>query len=108
MTCSRPIKFPLNHGAGVLPIVDYLVDSLSRARYHAGMSVQPAEQGINACVEALLRAGLELREHGEGGSGTEFLLHGNTYANKEPAQAARGPLEPQPASLGVRLARADP
>jgi DNA repair protein RadC len=47
------------------------------------MSVQLPEPGINACVEALHRAGLELREPGDEGSGTEFLLHGNTYANKE-------------------------
>ena len=31
----------------------------------------------------LQRAGLELREHEENGNGSEYLLHGNTYANKE-------------------------
>ncbi|HEX2478072.1 MAG TPA: JAB domain-containing protein [Geminicoccaceae bacterium] len=47
------------------------------------MTLPVADQGINACVAALQRAGLELREPGEEGAGAEFLLHGNTYANKE-------------------------
>jgi DNA repair protein RadC len=38
---------------------------------------------ISACVEALHRAGLELRENGEPTAGEEFLLSGNTFANKE-------------------------
>jgi DNA repair protein RadC len=38
---------------------------------------------INACVEALHRAGLELRENGAATAGEEFLLRGNTFANKE-------------------------
>jgi DNA repair protein RadC len=42
-----------------------------------------ANPGITACVEALSRAGLELRE-GEAEAGDEeFLLSGNTFANKE-------------------------
>ena len=48
-----------------------------------GMTVQPAHPGVNACVEALSRAGLELHEHREEANGAEFLLQGNTYANKE-------------------------
>jgi DNA repair protein RadC len=47
------------------------------------MTAQLGNPGINACVEALSRAGLELREHGEQENGAEFLLRGNTYANKE-------------------------
>jgi DNA repair protein RadC len=47
------------------------------------MSVQLVDPGINACVEALGRAGIELHEQAEEGSGKEFLLQGNTYANKE-------------------------
>jgi DNA repair protein RadC len=47
------------------------------------MSVQLVDPGINACVEALGRAGIELHEQAEEGSAKEFLLHGNTYANKE-------------------------
>jgi DNA repair protein RadC len=47
------------------------------------MSVQLVDPGINACVEALGRAGIELHEQAEDGSGKEFLLQGNTYANKE-------------------------
>ena len=47
------------------------------------MSVQLVDPGINGCVEALSRAGLELREQAEEGNGTAFLLQGNTYANKE-------------------------
>ncbi|HEX6113753.1 MAG TPA: DNA repair protein RadC [Geminicoccaceae bacterium] len=42
-----------------------------------------AGPGIDAYVAALHRAGLELREHSEEGNGAEFLLQGNTYANKE-------------------------
>ena len=34
-------------------------------------------------MAALQRAGLELREQGDAGNGAEFLLHGNTYPNKE-------------------------
>ena len=59
------------------------MNSFKRTRYPPGMSVQVTEPGVNACVEALHRAGLELREHSDEGSGTEFLLQGNTYANKE-------------------------
>jgi DNA repair protein RadC len=47
------------------------------------MSVQLADPAVNACVEALGRAGLELREQAEEGNGKAFLLQGNTYANKE-------------------------
>jgi DNA repair protein RadC len=46
------------------------------------MSLQ-SDPGIEACVEALSRAGLELREQAEEGNGKPFLLQGNTYANKE-------------------------
>jgi DNA repair protein RadC len=48
-----------------------------------GMSVQFVDPGINTCVEALARAGLELHEQAEEGDGKAFLLQGNTYANKE-------------------------
>jgi DNA repair protein RadC len=47
------------------------------------MTLPVPNQVIDACVAALQRAGLELREHGERGNGSEYLLHGNTYANKE-------------------------
>jgi DNA repair protein RadC len=47
------------------------------------MTLPLADRGIDACVAALQRAGLELREHEELGNGSEYLLHGNTYANKE-------------------------
>jgi DNA repair protein RadC len=47
------------------------------------MGVPQVDQGIDACVAALHRAGLELREHGDEGAGAEFLLRGNTYPNKE-------------------------
>ena len=47
------------------------------------MTVPLPDPGIDACVAALQRAGLELREHGDPGNGAEFLLHGNTYPNKE-------------------------
>ena len=60
-----------------------MLNSFNLLNYHLGMGVQLAGQDINACVEALHRAGLELREQTEEGNGTEFLLHGNTYANKE-------------------------
>jgi DNA repair protein RadC len=47
------------------------------------MAAQLGSPGIHACVEALSRAGLELREQAEEGNGKAFLLRGNTYANKE-------------------------
>jgi DNA repair protein RadC len=47
------------------------------------MSLPVADQGIDACVAALQRAGLELREPDDGAAGAAFLLHGNTYANKD-------------------------
>jgi hypothetical protein len=47
------------------------------------MTLPLADRGIDACVAALQRAGLELREHEELGNGSEYLLHGNTYANKD-------------------------
>jgi DNA repair protein RadC len=47
------------------------------------MGLQVADPGTDACVSALHRAGLELREHAEEGNGTAFLLQGNTFAHKE-------------------------
>jgi DNA repair protein RadC len=47
------------------------------------MIAQLASVGMDACVAALQRAGLELREQAEEGNGRAFLLQGNTYANKE-------------------------
>ena len=47
------------------------------------MGVQIAGPEVDACVSALHRAGLELREHAEDGNGKAFLLEGNTFANKE-------------------------
>jgi hypothetical protein len=47
------------------------------------MAAQLSNPGLTACVEALSRAGLELREQVEEGNGRAFLLQGNTYANKE-------------------------
>ena len=47
------------------------------------MELQVADHGTDACVSALHRAGLELREHAEEGNGTAFLLQGNTFAHKE-------------------------
>jgi DNA repair protein RadC len=47
------------------------------------MAAQLSNPGITACVEALSRAGLELREQVEEGNGRAFVLQGNTYANKE-------------------------
>jgi DNA repair protein RadC len=47
------------------------------------MIAQLASVGMDACVAALQRAGLELREQTEEGNGKAFLLQGNTYANKE-------------------------
>jgi DNA repair protein RadC len=38
---------------------------------------------VDACIAALHRAGLELRENGGPKAGEEFLLSGNTFANKE-------------------------
>jgi DNA repair protein RadC len=47
------------------------------------MGVEVAAPEVEACVSALHRAGLELREDAEEGNGTAFLLQGNTFANKE-------------------------
>jgi DNA repair protein RadC len=47
------------------------------------MTVPLANPGLDACVAALHRAGLELCEQIEEGNGKAFLLQGNTYANKE-------------------------
>ena len=47
------------------------------------MAVQIVGPEVDACVSALHRAGLELREHAEDGNGKAFLLEGNTFANKE-------------------------
>ena len=47
------------------------------------MIAQLGNRDVRECAEALSRAGLELREPREDDSGTEFLLRGNTYANKE-------------------------
>jgi DNA repair protein RadC len=47
------------------------------------MTLPLADPRVDACMAALQRAGLELREQSEDGNGAEFLLHGNTYANKE-------------------------
>ena len=47
------------------------------------MGVQIVGPEVDACVSALHRAGLELREHAEDGNGKAFLLEGNTFANKE-------------------------
>ena len=47
------------------------------------MGVQIVGPEVDACVSALHRAGLELREHAEEGNGKAFLLEGNTFANKE-------------------------
>jgi hypothetical protein len=56
LSCSRPL---------VLLAVVYVLDSFNQARYHMGMSAQLGDPGINACVEALSRAGLELHEQAE-------------------------------------------
>jgi DNA repair protein RadC len=48
-----------------------------------GMGVEVAGPEVDACVSALQRAGLELREDAEQGTGKAFLLQGNTFANKE-------------------------
>jgi DNA repair protein RadC len=42
-----------------------------------------SDQRVDACLEALHRAGLELGENGEQEAGEAFLLRGNTYANKD-------------------------
>src|SRR5262245_22163713 len=47
------------------------------------MAVQVADPAMDGCVLALHRAGLELREQAEEGTGKAFLLQGNTFANKE-------------------------
>src|SRR5690606_18208042 len=47
------------------------------------MTLPQTSSGIEACMAALQRAGLELREDSADGAGAAFLLHGNTYANKE-------------------------
>jgi DNA repair protein RadC len=47
------------------------------------MGVEVAAPEVEACVSALHRAGLELRDDAEEGNGTAFLLQGNTFANKE-------------------------
>jgi DNA repair protein RadC len=47
------------------------------------MTLPPVQHGIDSYVAALQRAGLELREQGNEANGAEFLLHGNTYPNKE-------------------------
>jgi DNA repair protein RadC len=47
------------------------------------MTLPVPHQAIDACVAALQRAGLELCENDGEEDGAAFLLHGNTYANKE-------------------------
>ena len=72
------------------------------------MGVQIVGPEVDACVSALHRAGLELREHVEEGNGTAFLLQGNTFANKELLKRHGGRWSRSAAGLGVRLARAHP
>ena len=57
--------------------------SLTKTGIILVMTIPLPDPRIDACMTALQRAGLELREQFDEGNGAEFLLHGNTYPNKE-------------------------
>ena len=74
---------PLLRDAFLLKVV-YLLELFNQSCYHARYGATSRRLlKIDACVSALHRAGLELREHAEEGNGKAFLLQGNTFANKE-------------------------